>query len=827
MRPLLLVPLATLGLILTDLPADRLVADAAAPAVYSYLPTSNVRDGRMLCRAGTPLQTLASGPMEVRIAVPSTMSSFELGIFDGDTGKNASGQLVDPGGAWDSGTQQLEYDLYLDRFGDGTGQTLVGHWTGNGVNATQGPRWTASRSIMPDNDWWTVNVRVSSQARAPSGHYFYRLVVHLPVPGASVESAFKLRSTAQLSLHPGTFGFMGVLNQYTDAYLLFPTWAGDYPPADPFFFVNAPTTYDGSWRFPLEVTRSTSDLRVWDGDLDVGTFDQLSEPAGIRIPASADTDDADTPPGIPDWSEHLVERSEAAQGTGNPEDDRFLDLLRRSPDIRYSLTDPQGRLYRNDNPSGDLEWEQFRVTSEPVNSDAADYSPLVAADGVSLVREARLPAGIWDLNVAGQDLGNLSFLHTDYRCLGVDATGAPITPLCPFTLGDLVWIDSDRNGFPGKGEHGIGDVVVNLRDEDGVLLGTTVTASDGSYHFEVEAGSYFVEMAQSNFGPGRSLAGLQSTTGGISRAVTVLTSNVDTADFGFHAKGDHPGPGQLAGCVWWDEDGDALQDLDEPGFQEVTVVAHGDTNADGVPDLVRSTVTDSEGVYRFPGLPSGRFTIVIAASTLPPGLQATYDPDGLWTRNFATLSLTAEAEISGFTFGYTFPKKTGPYITYTQGGWGAKPQGENAAALLSANFATVYSGGSVTIGGRYTLRFTAASAIEAFLPQGGTPEPLQASAVNPTTRLSVLAGQVLALRLNVDFAKAGVTRTGLSALIVASGPLQGYTVGEVLTLANQVLGGTLSALPPGLTVAELNDVVTAINENFDGGTVNYGYLTVP
>lgn len=823
-RPLFLAPLTALALLLAVPPTPSRPAKAATPGVYSYLPTANVRDGRMLCRAGTPLQTLACGPMEVRIAVPSTLASFDLGIFDGESGKDAAGRLVDPGGTWDTGTQELEYSLYADRLGDGTGETLVGHWTGNGVNPTQGPRWTASRSTMPDNDWWTVNVRVSQEARAPSRHYFYRFVIRLPVQDASVVSAFKLRSTARLSLHPGTFGFMGVLNQYTDAYMLFPTWAGDYPPADPFFFVNAPTTYDGNWKFSLEIPRSTHEVQVWDGDLDVGTREQVSEPALIRIPASTDTDDPDSPPELPAWSEQLVDRPEAAQGTGDPEDDSSLDMLRRSPPVRYSLTDAHGHIYENDNPSGNLEWERFRVTTEPVSRDAADYSASVAADGISFVRDEWLPPGVWELALKGQDLGNLSFVHSDHRCLGVDAADTPITPLRPFVVGDLVWRDDNRDGSRSGGESGIGGVVVNLRDEHGARLATTTTASDGTYRFEVEAGAYNVEIAQSNFGPGRALMEQRSTTGGNSRAALVLASNVETADFGFHAKGKLSGPGGLAGCVWWDEDGNALQDAGEPGFLAVTVVVRGATNADGPTDVVRTTATDEEGVFRFTDLPNGRFIIQVDSSTLPPGMQATYDPDGIRTRNFATLQYPAGTEISGFSFGYTSEKKAAPYVTYTQGGWGSKPSGQNPGALLSASFGKIYPGSSVTIGSRYTLRFTAASAIEAFLPQGGAPEALKASAVNPTARLSALAGQVLALRINVDFSAAGMTRSGLSALVVDEGPLQGYTVGETLALASQVLGGTANVLPPGLTVADLNAVVTAINENFDAGLVNRGYL---
>jgi hypothetical protein len=43
-------------------------------------------------------------------------------------------------------------------------------------------------------------------------------------------------------------------------------------------------------------------------------------------------------------------------------------------------------------------------------------------------------------------------------------------------------------------------------------------------------------------------------------------------------------------------------------------------------------------------------------------------------------------------------------------------------------------------------------------------------------------------------------------------------------LANKVLGGNKCALPCGVSISDLNSIVTSINENFDGGKVNKGFL---
>jgi hypothetical protein len=164
------------------------------------------------------------------------------------------------------------------------------------------------------------------------------------------------------------------------------------------------------------------------------------------------------------------------------------------------------------------------------------------------------------------------------------------------------------------------------------------------------------------------------------------------------------------------------------------------------------------------------------------------------------------------------PAPHGPYTTVTQGGWGAPPNGNNPGAILKANFSKVYPAGYVRIGGNYTLTFTSQAAIQAFLPQGGTPGVLTASATNPTTSAAgVFAGQVLTLQLNVDFSSAGIFRIGFGSLKLQSGPLAGWTVSQVLTAANIALGG--GPLPAGVTsIRQLNDIVTAINQSWDGST---------
>ena len=229
----------------------------------------------------------------------------------------------------------------------------------------------------------------------------------------------------------------------------------------------------------------------------------------------------------------------------------------------------------------------------------------------------------------------------------------------------------------------------------------------------------------------------------------------------------------------------------------------------------------------------------------PYTFSATGLPAGLTMSSSGTISGTPT--VTGtFTYTVTVTDKDGnsgtincsvtvspppaQLCSYTQGGWGAPPNGGNIANTLKAKFSTVFPSG-VTIGitgvsGKFSAKFTSASAIEAYLPAGGTPGVLTKNYTNPlTTSANVFGGQVLALQLSVSFSNAGVIKPGLGAAVVQSGALAGLTVNQVLALANSVIGGNTSALTPyGLTVSGLNDIVSRINESMDGCTTNTGYV---
>jgi hypothetical protein len=218
---------------------------------------------------------------------------------------------------------------------------------------------------------------------------------------------------------------------------------------------------------------------------------------------------------------------------------------------------------------------------------------------------------------------------------------------------------------------------------------------------------------------------------------------------------------------------------------------------------------------------------------------ANRDGGSTFVENTALLSGDNDEHISGSPavaqIGFNCPPlpitrihpEVGEYTTFTQGGWGAPPSGNNAGQLLASHFSSVYPRG-VEIGipgdAGYSILFTHPEIIGRpapnYLPAGGSANALTTDLVDPTSSSAgVFGGQVLAFQLNHDFSTAGITSRRLGELILCETgtSLDGSTVSQILAVANSALGG--SSLPSDYTIGDLNDLATNLNEAFDNGTV--------
>ena len=536
---------------------------AAAGEPYNCFPTCSISDGRFLALSGSGLATLAGDTQSIEFAVPAAMTSFEIGVFDGDTG-----------GYWDLAAIPSRYTLYADPMGDGQGSVVVGQWLG---------------SSMLDNDWFNLPISTDARAQTPSGNYYYHLLVENTNPAVLSHNSFKVRSNVRVSMQPVAFAFVGALYNTKDFYVIYPNMPS-----------LSGTTYDGTWDIYLDVPNASADFSVWDGDLDYGSHDCTLN----------DSDDPDTSnTGIPAWAvgtstlpegvatSTLACKNDAGgvisgpggqvYATGNPADDNWGTSFTRAPSINYDVILPDGTVFHNDNPSGNQEWEQFKISSDPsaVPAQADAY------------HAGSLPSGVYQIHMDGVDLHNLNAWRFTYRTLGVcDTTGDPSCmpdPL-PFRIGDTVWMDANRNGVQDAGEPGIANVTVKLLDADGTLLRTTLSDANGMYSFEVENGTYSVQVVEDGV-----LTGLTSTTGNLITH-TVLNENVLTYDFGYFQ------PASVADFVWKDLNGNGIQDAGEPGIAGVTVKL---LDANGVVIAGASAVTDASGKYEIGNLIPGTYKV--------------------------------------------------------------------------------------------------------------------------------------------------------------------------------------------------------------------------
>ena len=630
MRTLRLIMLIVVLFASLAAPLPQLERKAAAAPAYTCMPTCETNDGRFLSIAGTNLATLADTNVDLIFASEASASSLELGIFDGNTG-----------GMWDEGSIGLVFTLYADPKMEAEDSFLVATWMGN---------------TMPDNDWFTVIIPNIPEAKSPAGTYFYHLNVKNAAPGANYWSNFKVRSDGVTMVLPKVFSFTAGLHVPADLPVIYPS----YPAL-------TPTTYDGEIDFHFYVPTSRSNVAIWDGDMDHGSYDL----------AFKDTDDPDTPNGtLPPWAIASTTSYEGvAVGnvcTGAPCDDVKGLVARRSPSVQYQVYFPDGSFQLNPNPSGNKEWEQFRIESDP----------LVPAD---LYVPDLLSPGLYHVHTLGIDLHNLNAWRFPTWMVGVCEQVTPgVFPdpckdiLFPYLVGEVVFLDSNGDGDQDPGEPGIPGVQVYLLDSNGYpILGidgnpiTAVTDANGKYSFTVPGyredpytgeiisdGIYTVGVDANNFAPGGPLAGLTSTTGGEEITNTVIDSNVMTYNFGYS------GSGEIGDLVWLDSDGDGIFDeaAGELPIANVKVSLNG-----GAPVL-----TNSSGKYLFSSVPAGSYTVTIDPSSLPTGATPTYDYDGIGTPNSASLTLGGLQSILAVDFGYKIPVAS--CGTGTIGYWKTHPE---------------------------------------------------------------------------------------------------------------------------------------------------------
>ncbi|WP_396668802.1 SdrD B-like domain-containing protein [Microbacterium sp. R86528] len=300
----------------------------------------------------------------------------------------------------------------------------------------------------------------------------------------------------------------------------------------------------------------------------------------------------------------------------------FDDLMAGDYQVEFALTEEQSQSYIFTQPAADGIAE---------NSDA---TPTEASRFVGRSDVFTLDADNEQL-VASDDYTTATVNAT----AGIDPTWDAGVITRTYAVGDVVWLDNDRDGSQGESEAPVAGVSVALLDGEGEpVLGAdgepliAVTDDDGRYLFdELEAGEYQVQFtlteqqeqtyrfttqdadgvadsdnsdpvvstgrtAPFTLGPDSTLVPAASYEFGDVLATEGIDPTWDAGLFSkTYAVGDY---------VWIDENRDGVQDADELVLEGVTVNLYGVGT-----EVLATTTTDENGLYLFDALAPGSYRV--------------------------------------------------------------------------------------------------------------------------------------------------------------------------------------------------------------------------
>ena len=329
-----------------------------------------------------------------------------------------------------------------------------------------------------------------------------------------------------------------------------------------------------------------------------------------------------------------------------------------------------------------------------------------------------------------------------------------------YCFGNRIWRDADDSGDVNNTETGYDGIVVTLLNAADVSQGTQTTANDGYYQFcGLNAGDYRAQftpptgfrsstlsadaetLATDNDDNGAlnatvirsvlvTLGGSAEPTGepttpGYTNATADNRSNL-TVDFGLYQL---PTVASLGDRVWQDVNANGIQDIGEPGVDNVTVELL-DSAGNSFPTPVTLT-TSAGGAYSFPGLTPGtyavRFTLPSGATfttannpsddTADSDADTTTGKTGFYTLTGGQDNPTVDAGIIVPTLTYCLGNRiwidaddSGTINNGEVGLDGLSVQVVNATTSIVAGTDTTSDGGYYEVcalpAGNYTVRFT-------------------------------------------------------------------------------------------------------------------------
>ena len=215
-----------------------------------------------------------------------------------------------------------------------------------------------------------------------------------------------------------------------------------------------------------------------------------------------------------------------------------------------------------------------------------------------------------------------------------------------YSLSGTIYRDGNRSASHDSNENPYAGVTVNLLDSAGNVVATTTTDANGAYSFsKLSAGDYRVKVDTTG-----TLKGLDQTEDpdGVadSTSGTISLNNTNRTQSGVNF--GYIENNSISGTIFRDEARNGVKDPSDPRFPSVKV-----TLLDENGNVVETTITDSNGAYKFSHLPDGKYRVKVDTTGVLNGLEQTLDPDTLKDSQSELIELgESNPTVENVDFGY-------------------------------------------------------------------------------------------------------------------------------------------------------------------------------
>ena len=311
----------------------------------------------------------------------------------------------------------------------------------------------------------------------------------------------------------------------------------------------------------------------------------------------------------------------------------------------FQISTMSGEVYNDLNGNGSLDSGEPGLTGWTVNllnsaskvvattttNSQGDYTFTINDPGTYTVEEVVQSGYVLTEPASGS--------YTETLTSGQSAANLNFGDFQTVTFSGEAFNDLNGNGSLDGGEPGLAGWTVDLLNTSLTVIATATTNSSGDYAFSgVMPGSYSIQIvAQAGF--------VQSSTPAAFAETALSGQNVSSLNFGeFQTV-------TLGGEVYDDVNGNGALDTGEPGLSGWTVDLLNASNK-----VVDTASTPSSGVYSFPGIGPGSFTIAVVA-------QAGYVASG---PDSYTVTTKSGLSSSSYNFGEVAPGRSAARFSTTQ-----------------------------------------------------------------------------------------------------------------------------------------------------------------